>query len=303
MLAQGPGKEDKEKAFTLHIGAAQTPRERVNKRAVLGADPADNFAKPKVHKFHKTSAKNTPLAPETFGDKIWGLIRFVSTAASIFIVLFFIMNWNAYKNIILNKLGMLEALENPYIEGIENLPSGGEITQQDMMELSKDPEIQKTQVPTLTIGVAPPDTRIVIPRINKNVPIVTISNEALINHDWARLEQEIQEALQDGVVHYPGTPFPGETGNIVITGHSSYFLWDPGRFKDVFALLHDVRIGDKIFVYYGQDQYIYEVYDTKVVMPTEVDVLMQDGGDKLTLITCTPVGTNLKRLIVFAKPI
>jgi len=303
MPARKSGKDISGKTFTLHIGAAQTPRERVKKRTVLGVDPASKLEKPKVQRFHKTVAENTPLREETFGDKVWGLIRFLSTAASIFIILFFIMNWNAYKNIILNKLGMLEIGENPYIEGIEDLPPAGEITQQEMLELSKDPEVQKTQIPTLSLTVAPPDTRIIIPRINQNVPVITISNEALVNRDWARLEQEIQEALQDGVVHYPGTSFPGEPGNIVITGHSSYFLWDPGRFKDVFALLHDVKIGDKIYIYYGQDQYIYEVYDTKVVMPTEVDVLMQDGGDKLTLITCTPVGTNLKRLVIFAKPI
>ncbi|MBU1445675.1 sortase [Patescibacteria group bacterium] len=303
MPAQSPGNNDKGKTFTLHIGPTETPRERVQKRSILGKDPAINFEQLKVHKFHKTTASELPPREETVGDKMWSFIRFLSTAASIFIVLFFVMNWNAYKNIILNKLGMLQIGENPYIEGIADLPSGEEMTQQEMMELSQDPEIQKTQIPALSLGVAPPDTRIIIPRINKNVPVITISNESLVNRDWGRLEQEIQEALQDGVVHYPGTPFPGEPGNIVITGHSSYFVWDPGSFKDVFALLHDVKINDKIYIYYGQDKYAYEVYDTKVVMPTEVDVLMQDGGDKLTLITCTPVGTNLKRLIVFAKPI
>ena len=34
-----------------------------------------------------------------------------------------------------------------------------------------------------------------------------------------------------------------------------------------------------------------------------IEILTQEGEDRLTLITCTPVGTNLKRLIVFAKPL
>ncbi len=171
------------------------------------------------------------------------------------------------------------------------------------MDLSKDSEVQKTQIPQLVLDVTPPDTRIVIPRINKNVPVVTVSSEALINRDWVKLEQEIQEALQGGVVHYPSTAFPDEEGNVVITGHSSYFPWDPGRFKDVFALLHDVQIGDKIYMYYNQQRYDFEVYETKVVLPNQVDVLTQEGENRLTLITCTPVGTNLKRLVVFARPI
>jgi sortase A len=144
---------------------------------------------------------------------------------------------------------------------------------------------------------------VIIPRISKNVPVVTISSEALINRDWGKLEQQIQEALRDGVVHYPSTAFPDEEGNMVITGHSSYFTWDPGRFKDVFALLHDVQIGDKLYVYHDQNRYDYEVFDTKIVLPTQVDVLTQEGADRLTLITCTPVGTNLKRLVVLARPV
>lgn len=254
-------------------------------------------AKP-VQKFHKTLKEDEEeMIQESFADKIWGFLRFISSAAIIFIVLFFVMNWNAYSSLIMNKLGFFKEAQQ---EQEYTLPIRGS---NDLMELSKDPEEQKSQVPDLNIEVNPPDTRVVIPRIGKNVPVVTISSEALINKDWGRLEQQIQEALRDGVVHYPETAFPGEGGNMVITGHSSYFAWDPGRFKDVFALLHDVQIGDRIYVYYDQDRYEYEVYETKVVLPTQVDVLTQSGEDRLTLITCTPVGTNLKRLIVLARPV
>ena len=159
------------------------------------------------------------------------------------------------------------------------------------------------QIPPLNITVAPPDDRIIIPRINKNVPIVGVSTENLINRDWAGLEADIQAALQLGVVHYPGTAEAGETGNVVITGHSSYFPWDPGRFKDVFALLHEIVVGDEVIVYRDQKPYRYRVYNTRVVTPDQVEVLTQEGEDRLTLITCTPVGTNLKRLIVLAEPI
>ena len=152
------------------------------------------------------------------------------------------------------------------------------------------------------MAVSPPDDRVIIPRINKNVPIVKVASENLIKRDWGALESDIQEALRDGVVHYPGSAEPGENGNVVITGHSSYFSWDPGRFKDVFALLHQVAIGDTIIVYHDQKQYFYQVYDTQIVTPDKIDVLTQNGENRLTLITCTPVGTNLKRLVVFAKP-
>lgn len=275
--------EDKNKSYTLHIEERKKPDE----------------SKKTVTKSHQ---KKVVDGNKKNGGGIWSTLRFISTALTIFILLFFALNWNAYRAIILNKLGLLLPSEEITEEMRPvRLPESDE--PQELMEISKDPEVQRSQIPPLSLEVMPPDMRVVIPRINKNVPVVKVSSEALVGRDWGRLEQQIQEALRDGIVHYPGTALPGQEGNIVVTGHSSYFPWDPGRFKDVFALLHDVRIGDNIYMYYEQERYEYTVYETKVVLPTQVEVLTQTGEDRLTLITCTPVGTNLRRLIVLARPV
>jgi len=179
------------------------------------------------------------------------------------------------------------------LEGVDPVISGG----------NNKIEPQGQVIPPLDLEVAPLDNRIIIPKINKNIPIVRVSSENLVKRDWGRLESDIQQALRNGVVHYPGTSLPGQKGNVVITGHSSYFPWDPGRFKDVFALLHDVNEGDKIVIYYDQKRYVYEITSKEVVLPADVHVLEQVDENKLTLITCTPIGTNLKRLIVTAKQI
>ena len=260
-------------------------------------DHVQNSVEGKQKIFNNQEEKTNEYEVQTFSDRIWNMLRFLSSSAIIFIIIFFAMNWNAYSTIIMSKFGFLKPAAEEVLNEDEKLSTN------NLMDLSKDPEIQKTQIPQLALDVSPPDMRVVIPRIGTNVPVIAVSSEALINRDWERLEQEIQEALRDGVVHYPGTAFPGEKGNIVITGHSSYFPWDPGRFKDVFALLHNIQIGDKIYMYYNQKRYDYEVYETKVVLPNQVEVLTQGGEDRLTLITCTPVGTNLKRLVVLARPV
>jgi LPXTG-site transpeptidase (sortase) family protein len=56
-------------------------------------------------------------------------------------------------------------------------------------------------------------------------------------------------------------------------------------------------------IYYRQNKYLYEIDEIEVISPNEIDVLRQTPNDKLTLITCTPIGTNINRLIVHAKPI
>ncbi len=278
--------------FSLHIEAAKAPHEVMAGAAKKRQDKPEN----------KDISRARQPAPRKTGIAIWNTLEWIATSALIFMVIFFAVNYQAYYQLLVFKLDRLRGIVNinPYIEQI--MPSTMEVTQQ-LLPITASPDLNKKQIPPINLKIAPPDERVIIPRINQNVPVVGISSENLIRRDWSALEKDIQEALQDGVVHYPGTAQPGQSGNVVITGHSSYFAWDPGRFKDVFALLHEVKVGDKIIVYFNQKEYFYEVYDTKVVMPDQVDVLTQSGENRLTLITCTPVGTNLKRLVVLAKPV
>lgn len=142
--------------------------------------------------------------------------------------------------------------------------------------------------------VYPDDNRIVLPRIGKNVPLVSVPN----NKNWKELESTIQKGLQNGVVVHPVSRTPGNMGNLFLTGHSSYYAWDNGRYKDVFALLHEVEEGDEAIVYWEGKKYTYLLEKSRIIPPTEVSVLKQPNDKSIiTLMTCTPVGTNKNRLI------
>ena len=143
--------------------------------------------------------------------------------------------------------------------------------------------------------IYPSDNRLYIPRINKNVPLITVPQ----HQNWNQLEKNIQSGLQEGVVVHPISHAPGNFGNFFLTGHSSYYAWDDGRFKDVFALLHEVKVGDSVEVYWEGKKYVYKIKAEEVVSPTAVEVLNQPKDKFLiTLMTCTPVGTNKNRLIL-----
>jgi len=145
------------------------------------------------------------------------------------------------------------------------------------------------------IQILPSDNRLVIPRINKNVPLINVPG----HQNWYQLEQNIQKGLRNGVVVHPVSHAPSSFGNFFLTGHSSYYQWDPGRYKDVFALLHEVKTGDVIEIYWEGKKYKYKINEKKVVDPTAVEVLRQPVDNSiLTLMTCTPIGTNKKRLIL-----
>ncbi len=152
--------------------------------------------------------------------------------------------------------------------------------------------------------VGPYEDRLIIPKLGINVPIVRPSMDALMKEDWKQFETDIQSALKGGVVHYPGSARPGQAGNFFVTGHSSYYPWDSGQYKDVFARLHGLDPGDTYTVYYGGDRHTYRVIKKYEVKPSNVSVLDQPTTKRFsTLMTCTPVGTTLRRLIVQAEEI
>ncbi len=226
---------------------------------------------------------------------VWDKMQFVLVSLGVFIVLYVVLNWQA---LLLNAqyyLDVWRGVKSPF----ERLVDNKSVEPEKL--ISVDIGKKSAAIPPLNLEIYPPDMRIVIPRINQNVPVVGVKNENLISRKWEELEGDIQKALKSGVIHYPGTALPGDNGNVVITGHSSYYAWDAGRFKDVFSLLHEVKIGDKVVVYFNQKKFVYQVFDIKVVKPENVDVLAPTSFEQLTLITCTPIGTNLKRLIVTAK--
>ena len=146
-------------------------------------------------------------------------------------------------------------------------------------------------VPETTIKDLGKD-RVIIPRINVEAPLITDMREID--------EPRVQTALQNGVVNFGPTALPGQ-GNTVVVGHSSNNVWAPGDYKFVFALLDRVKPGDKIYVIYKNQRYEYQIDGSRVVNPRDITVLQPTDISQITLITCTPVGTSLNRLVVTAK--
>lgn len=143
-------------------------------------------------------------------------------------------------------------------------------------------------------AVAYTDFHLLIPSLNISAPVIADVDGNDKNAYF--------KALQSGVAQYKGTAKPGEGSNIFIFGHSSYYWWDPGKYKTIFAHLEDIKVGDDISVWNNQKEYKYKVSKTEVVEPTDVSVLAPTKSEQLTLMTCVPPGTAEKRLIVIAKP-
>src|SRR5581483_4435147 len=89
---------------------------------------------------------------------------------------------------------------------------------------------------------------VIIPKINVEIPV----NYTETSTD----ENTIESDLQDGVVHYPTTVLPGQTGNTAFFGHSSNNIFNRGKYKFAFVLLHTLVNGDTFYLSYNGKMYV-----------------------------------------------
>jgi sortase A len=132
---------------------------------------------------------------------------------------------------------------------------------------------------------------------------MTLSVRALGLYDVPVTTSNKTEALDNGLIHMPGTSLPGDGGhqkNVYIAGH---YLGVPGtESRLVFYNLHKLKKGDELALKDSQGRvYRYKVSDTFEVGPQDSWVMGQvKNRDMLTLQTCIPPDFG-KRLIVRAN--
>lgn len=152
--------------------------------------------------------------------------------------------------------------------------------------------------PSTSTTVDPALTNIVIPKINVDVPV---DYNAQPDHDSQ------MAAMKNGLAYFGiagASSKPGQIGNTPVAGHSSNDVIETGSYKFIFAQLDKVQPGDTIYANYQGTRYTYVVTKKEVVLPSEVNKLVYPTDKPLlTLITCTPLGTALKRLLVTAEQV
>ena len=122
-------------------------------------------------------------------------------------------------------------------------------------------------------------TRIVIPKINVNAPIVQ-------GVGW--------DDLKKGVGHLPGSANPGERGNMYLAAHNDIY-------GEIFRHLEDLEVGDEYYIYAGDEEFRYVISEKRIIDPTHVDVMLPTTEPVSTLQTCYPYLVDTHRLIVIGE--
>lgn len=119
-----------------------------------------------------------------------------------------------------------------------------------------------------------------IPKIDENLPIYAGTSN---------------DVLDKGAGHLEGTSLPigGENTHSVITAHRGLAT------AKMFRKLDELEIGDVFFVKNIEKTLAYKVDRILTVEPTNFEpVMVENGKDYCTLLTCTPYVINSHRLLV-----
>lgn len=149
---------------------------------------------------------------------------------------------------------------------------------------------------------APGDAR---PVVDISIPTAQVSSIPVV---WSRSEEEkdMEKDLENGVIHFAHTASPGQIGNMVLSGHSSNYVWAKGNYNHVFKNLNGANKGDEITVKVAQANgkvitYKYVVTDKKTAGPNDQGIFEETERPTMTLTTCWPIGSNSQRLVIKAE--
>lgn len=119
-----------------------------------------------------------------------------------------------------------------------------------------------------------------IPSIGVMLPVYHGTNEAVLQ-------------IAVGHLEWTSLPVGGESSHCVVSGHRG--LPSAQLFTDL-----DKMVEGDIFVFHVLDEVLtYQVDQIRIVEPSETeDLMIVEGEDLCTLVTCTPYGVNSHRMLV-----
>lgn len=103
------------------------------------------------------------------------------------------------------------------------------------------------------------------------------------------------EVLEKGAGHLEGSSVPvgGEGTHAVLSAHTGI------NSAKMFTDLTEMEEGDLFFIHVLDETLAYRVCDIRVILPKETESLViEEGRDLVSLLTCTPYGVNSHRLVV-----
>jgi len=167
------------------------------------------------------------------------------------------------------------------VDALPNGPTDSTSTTDDTTDVTIVPATSTAELPV----------RVVAKDINLDV---TISNPSTVDIDV------LDAALLKGAVRYPTSGLLGESGTVLLFGHSSYLPIVHNQNYKAFNGIQNLKTGQVITVYSAGRAYRYAVAGVRLANANEDRVDLPATGQHLALVTCDSFATKSDRFVVTA---
>ena len=176
-----------------------------------------------------------------------------------------------------------------------------EVVQKETTETIQNSLEAKMKDYSFDFNVVPPTNRLIIWKINLDVPIV----DSQYKKESDFTQWNFDEELENWVVKYPTTPEPGKIWNTLIFGHTSQEWREKNQYWTVFSKIPNLDLWDEITVIRWWKLYKYKVIEKTIVSPKNVDAQYKkyQNWDFITLMWCYPIWRTDKRMMITAERI
>ncbi len=223
--------------------------------------------------------------------------KILKLAVAIYLASFLIINWNDVSWIFNYKevAGLVEDFFNPY-------PSIDASTMnayfypnhsQDATSVATGQPVAQS-IKNVKTNFTDQQNTLEVPKLSLLLPIVFADSTD---------KETMAKDLDLGVVFYPGSVYPGQTGQMIILGHSAPPGWPHIKHDWAFTDLDKLVPGDTILIDLNNKQYTYVVKEKDIIkrgadVPTDSSAI---NNNVLTLISCWPPGKDYQRIAVSAE--
>lgn len=223
--------------------------------------------------------------------------KIFKAVALIYLVSFFVINWNDVSWIFNYKevSGLVDDFFNPYPSiDASTIDAYFYPNHSQAATVPQNNAVVLENLKTIATVYTDKQNTLEIPKISISVPIIFSTTTE---------KTSIMKDLDAGVVYYPGSVYPGQTGQAIILGHSAPPGWPAIKHDWVFTDLQKLASGDKILIDLNNKQYTY-IVKKKTIIQRGADVPLDPStanSNVLTLISCWPPGKDYQRIAVEAE--
>ncbi|MFA5746709.1 MAG: sortase [Candidatus Paceibacterota bacterium] len=226
-------------------------------------------------------------------DQLKNIKPYLKFFVVFYLIMVFVLNWNSISWMV--NFNFLTTAADGFLAGLDRDPAPVPADSVIVSAATSGRTGSISAVGPKIENVVQKEDSLIIEKIGVEAPLVRSPSDSA---------EDIGKSLKKGVMIYPTSDLPSESGVTVVLGHTAPDSWPKINYYGIFNRVNELQKGDEIKIYFQGREYIYAVNRQFLVNPG-TDLVPSDdltnSENVLFLSTCWPPNSGTSRIIIEAS--